>query len=141
MSRIDDGFSTTIGFAGAPSIKFWEKEVTPPGVSGGGAVDTTTMRNEEWRTMSPKQLKTLSPAKLTVAYDPAVYTDIVAQVNVNQLITITFPDGSTLAFWGWLDEFTPGKNAEGEQPTAEVTIQPSNQNASKVETDPVYTAA
>jgi hypothetical protein len=139
--RIDDGFSTTIAFAQAPSIKFWEKEVTPPGVSGGGATDTTTMRNEKWRTMSPKFLQTLTPCKVTVAYDPAVYDDIVAQVNVNQLITITFPDGSTLAFWGWIDEFTPGKNGIGEQPTAEVTLQPSNQNASQVETDPVFTPA
>lgn len=136
--RIDDGHSTLVGFAGAPTIKLWEKEVTPPGVSGGGPTDTTTMRNEEWRTQSPKKLKTLTESSLVVAYDPAVYNDIVDQVNVNQLITITFPDGDTLAFWGWLDEFQPNALVEGEQPTAEVTIQPSNQNDSLEETAPVH---
>ena len=60
-----------------------------------------------------------------------------AMVNSNQLITITFPGAETLAFWGWIDEFTPNAHVEGEQPTAELTIQPSNQNSSGVETAPV----
>jgi len=143
MARMDDGFSTTIGFADLPAVEFYEKTVTPPGVSGGGENDTTTMLNTAWRTKSPKQLKTLSESSLTVAYDPACYDDIVGAngVNNNQLITITFPDGSTLAFWGWIDEFTPGEIVEGEQPTAECTIICSNQNAVGAETAPVYTAA
>lgn len=139
--RIDDGFSTIISFAENTSVKFWEKEVTPPGMSGGGPNDTTTMRNTAWRTMAPKKLKTLTPVTLSAAYDPAVYDEVLAMVNVNQLITITFADGSTLAFWGWLDAFTPGAIVEGEQPVAEVSIQPSNQNGSLVETAPVFTEA
>lgn len=140
MTVMTDGFSTTIGFPSHPSVKFDEKEVTPPGVSGGGEIDTTTMNNTAWRTKMPKQLKTLTEASLVVAYDPAVYDEIVAMVNDNQLITITFPDTSTLAFYGWLDEFTPGANVEGEQPTAECTIICSNQTDALVETAPVYTA-
>jgi len=53
----------------------------------------------------------------------------------------TFPDGATLAFWGWLDEFTPGAAVEGEQPEADITVICSNQNDSGVETAPVLTAA
>lgn len=142
MARIDDGFSTTIAFADLATVKFYEKTVTPPSVSGGGENDTTTMLNTAWRTRSPKKLKTLGESQLTVAYDPAVYNDVVGAngVNNNQLITVTFPDGSTLAFWGWIDEFTPNEIVEGEQPTAEVTIICSNQNASGTETAPVYTA-
>lgn len=139
--RIDDGHSTTITFAQSPTVRFYEKEVTPPGMQGGGENDTTTMRNTTWRTKAPKKLVTLSSASLTVAYDPVVYDDVVAMVNVNQLITITFPDGSSVAFWGWLDEFTPGAITEGSQPTASITIIPSNQNASGVETAPDYVAA
>ena len=97
------------------------------------------MLNSTWRTRNPKALITLANAKMTVAYDPACYPEIVALTNVNNLITVTFPDGSTLAFWGWLDSFTPGENTEGEQPTAEIEIVPSNQNASGVETAPVHT--
>jgi len=62
-------------------------------------------------------------------------------LSENQLITITWPDTSTLAFWGWLDKFVPANVVEGEQPTATVTIEPSNQNDSQVETAPVYTEA
>lgn len=139
--RLDDGFATLITFANAPSIRVYEKEVTPPGASGGGENDTTTMRNTAWRTRAPKKLKTLTPMSLSVAYDPQVYEDIENQVNVNQAITISFPDGSSLVIWGWIDEFTPGAIVEGEQPTADMTIIPSNQDASGDEIAPAYTAA
>lgn len=143
MARIDDGFSTTIGFADLASVKLYEKAVTPPSISGGGPNDTTTMQNTAWRTRSPKKLKTLGESSFTAAYDPDVYDDIAGAngVNKNQLITITFPDGDTLAFWGWIDQFNPNEIVEGEQPTAEVTIICSNQNASGAETAPVFTAA
>jgi len=140
MARMDDGFATLITFDEDSDVQLWEKEVSPPGVSGGGANDTTTMQNTAWRTMSPKQLKTLTPSSLVAAYDPAVYDEIVTMCNVNQQITVTFPDSSTLVFWGWIDEFTPNRIVEGEQPTAEVTIVPSNQNGSGVETAPSYSA-
>lgn len=145
-----DGYQTTIDFsvfaAGSSDATMLtlmeEKEVTPPGISGGGANDASTMRNETWRTMSPKSLRTLSPATFTVAWDPALYDEMVAMINVNQLITITFPDGATLAFWGWLDDFAPGANVEGSQPTATLTIIPSNQDGDNndAEYSPVYTA-
>lgn len=141
MPRIDDGFATLITLANVPSIAFYEKEVTPPGVQGGGENDTTTMRNTAWRTKAPKKLKTLSECSAVVSYDPAVYDDVVAQCQVNQLITITFPDGATLDFWGWLDEFTPNSHKDGEQPTANAKFIPSNQNDSGVETAPVFTPA
>jgi len=141
MARIDDGFATLIDFSADSSVQMWEKEVTPPGVSGGGENDTSTMRNTTWRTKSPKGLISLSEASFTAAYDPAVYDEIVAMVNVNQQITVTFPNNDTLVFWGWIDEFTPGALVEGEQPTADITIIPSNQNASGVETAPVLTEA
>ncbi len=139
--RIDDGHPTTIAFsAGSSGVTFlmYEKEVVPPGVSGGGENDTTTMRNTTWRTKAPKSLKTLLPGSFVGAYDPAVLDEIVAMANVNQSIVLTFPDDSTWTFWGWIDEFVPNTIVEGEQPTANVTIIPSNQNASGVETAPVY---
>ena len=141
MARLDDGHQTLISFASDPDVLFYEKTVTPPGIDGGGAIDTTVMANTAWRTNFPKALKTASEASLTVAYDAACYPEIMALCNVNNLITITFPDGSTVAFWGWLNSFTPGALTEGEQPTADITIIPSNQDDSLVETAPVWTAA
>lgn len=139
MTRIDDGYQTLISFAENPSVSFYEKEVTPPGMDAGGPVDTTTMRNTTVRTFAPKHLVTMTEMSFTAAYDPEVYDSVLAMLGVNQLITVTFPDGSTLAFWGWLDKFMLGALTEGSQPTADCTIQPSNQNDSGVETQHVYT--
>lgn len=140
MARLDDGFKTLISFGADPTVLFYEKTVTPPGIDGGGEIDTTTMHNTTYRTRNPKALITLSNASTTVTYDPACYAEILALVNVNNLIVCTFPDGSTISFWGWLNKFTPGECAEGEQPTAEIEIIPSNQNTSGVEVAPAYSA-
>ena len=140
MSRLDDGYQTTIGFTSSLT-KLYEKEVQPPGIDGGGAIDTTTMNNTTYRTMSPKSLLTLSEHTFEAAYDPAAYPELIAMINVNQLITITFPDGSTLAFYGWLDKAIPNAHVEGEQPTVTCTIVPSNvHSGTGVETAPAYTA-
>jgi len=139
MARIDDGFGALISFgsnSAAPYI--WEKGITPPGVDGGDAVETTTLRNSVWRTMSPRKLKTLTQIAFRAAYDPAVYESILSLINVNQEITITFPDNTTLKFWGWLKNFTPGELSEGTQAEAECVIVPSNQNNSGQEVSPTY---
>lgn len=137
--RIDDGFQTLITFENIPAVKIFEKTVTPPGMQAGGAIDTTTMRNIAWRTNSPKKLKTLTAISATVAYATVAYAELMAQISLLQQITVTFPDGATLSMWGWLDEFTPGQLEEGNQPTATITIQPSNHDASGAEVAPVYT--
>lgn len=140
---MEDGYQTLVSFAADATVLFEEKTVTPPGVDGGGSTDTTTMLNTLYRTFAPKALITLTESSMTVAYDPeTITTEIIANlINVNNLITLTFPDGDTLAFYGWLDKFIPGEHVEGEQPTAEITIVPSNRNASLVETAPVHTPA
>ena len=142
MARLDDGFSTIITLGTTGAVKLYEKTVTPPGIDGGGPNDTTTMRNTALRTKKPKKLKTMTTMSFTAAYDPAVYSEIFDEINVNQLITITFPDGSTLAVWGWLNAFTPNEITEGEQPTAEASFELSNENSADppVEVAPVYTA-
>lgn len=139
--RLDDGHSTRISFADNPTVKFYEKTVTPPGMDAGGANDTTTMRNTSLRTKAPKKLKTMTDMTSTVAYDTDVFdpTEVWDMIGENQEITITFPEGETLKFWGWLDKFQPSEVREGEQPTATVTIVCSNQDDDGVETEPVYT--
>lgn len=138
-TKLTDGHSTTISFANAPSAEFWEREVTPPGIDAGGKNDTTTMRNTVWRTFAPKKLKTLTEAAFVAGYDPKCYDTIRDQAGINQLITITFPNGGSIAFWGFLNEFKKNALKEGEFPTANASIHPTNQNNSGVETAPVYT--
>lgn len=136
--RLDDGFATIITLANIPTIKLFEKEVTPPGYSAGGPIDTTTMRNTAYRTMAPRYLKSLTQVTATVAYATDALTDIWAQIGVIQLVTVTYPDGSSLQFYGWIEEFTPGNHTEGEQPTATLTIQPSMRDLNGNEVAPVY---
>jgi hypothetical protein len=64
----------------------------------------------------------------------------VQAINVNDEITVTFSDGSTLAFWGFLKSFEPSENTEGEQPEAEITIFPTNVDNSGAEQVPVLTS-
>jgi len=137
-----DGFPTTIEFsAGVSGITLStvlaEKDVQPPGFDAGGENDTSTMRNTAWRTKQPKSLKTLTDVNLTCAYAPEVLTEMEDMVGVNQLITITFPDAQTWAFWGWINTFTPNAVAEGAQPECTIGIMVGNQNGSGVETGPV----
>lgn len=145
MPRITDGFPTiiTMGTTGAlgtgAGIRLFEKEITPPNITSGGPIDMTTMRNTAWRTKAKKNLKDLGPLTLTAAYATDAITKILTAIGVNQQITVTFADGATLVFWGWLDDFKPGRIVEGQEPTAEVTFQVSNRNASNAETAPAFT--
>ncbi len=139
--RLDDGFATFITFENLPAIKLFEKEVNPPGMSANGPIDTTTMRNTDWRTMAPKVLLTMPQITATVAYATDAIPLLYGQVGINQPIIVTMPDGSTIHFWGWIEEFVPGANVEGEQPTATLTIQPSLRNDDGDEVAPAYQSA
>lgn len=137
-TKMEDGFKTLITFSNGPSGGglYWETEVTPFGLSAGGVIDTTTMRNTKYRTKATRTLIDLLASSFTAAYDPDILTDLLAMVGVSQLITVTFPDSSGWTFWGALNEFTPGSLVEGEMPTAEFTIEPTNVDSSGVEQAP-----
>lgn len=140
-TALEDGFSSKIAFAADPDISFWEITVTPPGIDGGDAIDQTTMFNTAWRTKAARSLKELTDASLTCAYDPSVIDQIFALVNVEGLVTVHFPDTSTLDFYGYLRSFTPGELAEGERPEADVVIVCTNYNTvTGAEVAPDYTA-
>lgn len=139
QKRLDDGFSTLIQLENIPTVELWEKEVTPPSLSANGPIDTTTMRNTRLRTMAPKQLVTVGKAQAVVAYATIALDAIMSQLGVNQRITIFNPDGSTYVYWGWINEFTPGTNKEGDQPTATVSFEPSNTDLDGNEVAPLYT--
>lgn len=149
MPVMHDGFSTTITPQGYPSLYLVlpEKEVTPPGIDMGGQIPISTMRNTEWRTFMPKSLKTMTNIEFVAAYDPDVWT---ANAHVRSLLgknifwTVRYPassaapTGHTLGMYGWLDKFQPNAHKEGEQPTANCIVVPSNLNAAYSEAGPVY---
>jgi hypothetical protein len=123
--KMTDGFSTIITIENLPIVKLYEIDVTPPAVSAGGPIDITNMRSLGWRTAAPKQLKSLGPVSATVAYATEVFDQIIAQLQVNQRIYVTFPDHSEIEFHGWIESFTPSQHKEGTQPTAAIVFHPS----------------
>lgn len=136
-----DGHSTLITIAADADIDFWEKTVQPPGLDGGDPVNATTMHNTTYRVQRPSSLISLTEITATVAYDPAVYTQIQSIINVETTITVTFADGSTVAFFGYLRMFEPQEVQEGEQPEAEITITPTNwDHANNVEAGPAVSS-
>ncbi len=143
MAIQKDGYQTTISFSALSSgivfnVVAKEKGITPPAIEGGGKIDLTTMRNSNVRTFYPKQLYTLGDSSVVVAWDPTLYEEMASVIGVNQTITITFPDATTLAFWGTLDGFAPNEQVEGDQPTAVLTIIATNLDDSDVETEPTW---
>jgi hypothetical protein len=134
-----DGYQTLISFSENPSVTLAEIEVTPPGVNGGGAISTTTMRNVAVRTNHPKALLDVTPIQATVAYEVATLNEMLLMTNVNQEITVTYPDGGTGVIWGYVNHFTPGSHQEGERPTATLEVLPTNMDNAGVEQIPVFT--
>lgn len=138
---LENGHATKITPAADPDVSFWERTVQPPGIDGGDPIETTTMHNTTWRTMAPRSLKTLSSSQVTAGYDPNVYNNILSLVNVETTYTVRFPDGSTLAFFGFIQTLEFSENTEGELPTCTLTITPTNQApGSTTEEAPVLTS-
>lgn len=140
MAILRDGFNTTITLAGG-GVTFIEKEITPPGMDGGGEIDITAMRNVRWRTRTPKALITFTKMDVKARYDPIIYSSILANINLNQLLGVFFPTltntpARKLSFWGWLNKFMPETLKEGEDPLSDMEFFPSNTNNSGVEVAP-----
>ena len=135
MARLLDGSGTQISLANGTTL--WEVGINLPTMEGGGGVETTTLRNTTMRTRKPKTLKNLSEASFSAQYDDAHAATIYSAINTNQEITITWPDASTLKFWGWVDSVSFGEIVQGEAPTVDITIVCSNQD-SETEKAPAF---
>ena len=104
-------------------------------------IETTTHHNTTWRTFAKRVLKTLTESTVRCTYDPKVYDSIIAQINVNQSITVTFWNGDKLNFFGVLRSFEPSGVSDDESgmPEADVGITPTNVDpADGTETGPNY---
>lgn len=136
--RLRDGFKTLVSFSLNPNF-YAEIEVTPPGIDGRGAIDQTTMRNSVWVTRLAKALKDLTEMQAVIAWDPIIYSPAVFTfIQLNQQFTLRFSDTSQLIFWAEVDKFQPNAMKEGERPTANFTIIPTNVNNLCQEVGPVY---
>lgn len=142
--RLRNGFKSTITFSQDTNIEMWEMEVGQPGMDGGDPVDTTTMHSVEWREKAPRTLKDLTPFTVKFAYDPVIWnsssTSTRGAINREDTITITYPDLSTLAFFGYLQKVEFEPLVEGTMPAGTATIVPTNWDyTNKTQAGPVET--
>lgn len=141
-TKLENSFKATVAFALNAGVNLWEKAVQPPSIDGGDAIVTTTMLNVKYHTKAPRVLIDHGPVSMTCAYDPSVVEDIENLINQPGSITIHWPDGSALSFFGYLKSFAPqGLNGDGNFPEANVEIVVTNYDpVNHVESGPVYAA-
>jgi hypothetical protein len=127
--RLSNGYQTTITFAADTNVSFWYGDVTPPGIDGGEPIMLKTQNSTEWRMKSPQRLKEVTDSTAVVGYDPAVtYAEVADLVNVETTITYHYPDGSQMAFYGYLRSFAPSAMTDGAEPEATITIVATNRD-------------
>lgn len=138
MSILRDGLKTLVFLSGLPRALWGEIELTPPGVTGRGPIDMVGLRQLAWATQAPKSIKNLTPLNCKVMYDPEVIPQVWNTIQKNQQITVQFPTGAQLIFWGWLEECNFDPNSEGNRPTLNWVVQPSNLDSQCSETGPAW---
>lgn len=139
---LENQFRTKITLARNTTISFWEQTVKPPGMTSRGKIQISTMFNSEFHTFAPKKLIEVGDITGKAAYDPAVATQIRATMRIPDTITVTHPDGSTEAHFGYLDEWMPGENVTDDGfPLADFKICVTSwDHTNEVEAGPVITS-
>lgn len=132
-----DGYRVLITFATAPTLKLYEKTVQPGAIDNGSPIDQTTQWNNDWLTKWPQALNELTDGQMTCGYDPEFYDEAHLHCGVRDTITYTFPDGTTMAVFGYMKSFAPASMQRGTMPEATVTIVHTNLDAAGAEFGPV----
>ena len=139
--KFEDGYRTLITFSLDTNIELWEIEVTPPGRDGGEPIPTTTMWNDDYETVRPRALIKSTDGQVTCAYQEATIGQLDAIINREGTITLTFPDESTEAFFGFPKSYTRSPMKHGEMPTMTVTfVETDFDPANDVEAGPATAA-
>lgn len=136
---LEDGFRTLVTFSRLPGIKLEEIDVKPVGMNGGDKIDLTNMHNTRFRTYAPRRLIELTDGQYTCHYDPAALEQLKEELNMPQVITETYCDGSTYAFWGVVNKAERDTHQEGEAPTMTISYFATNRDDEGAEQAPVLT--
>lgn len=146
MGLLKDGYQTLFTAAVIVAKMYKVISLTPPALDGRGSIDQTNMESEITTQKSAKSLIDVGNFNITIAYDSKNYdfTDVNSfafWLNINGLMTLTFPDGTSVNFWGYINAFRPGENSEGNRPTAVLEIIVTNENNADVQILPDWNPA
>jgi len=111
------------------------------GLNGGDPLDASHLGNVAYLTKKPQSLLEVMELTGTAHYAPENLAVIVAELNKNQSLVLTFPGVGTVTFWGYLQTYEPDEGEIGSTWNASFTVQVTNLNATDVETGPVFAAA
>lgn len=140
-TKMPNGYQTEVAFSAAPAVALWERDITPPSLEGGDPIDTSTQFNTTYLTKYPGSLVDMGMFSMVCGYDPVAYSTLLSLINVNTTVTVHFPNGDSLAFYGYLKSFKPGPLSRGKMPEATVEVVPTNSDPSDcTEQPPTYTA-
>lgn len=139
--KLGIGGPTYITFASNPNISLWEQSVKPPSFQLDDRKDNTTSYNSRFRTFSPGRLITGQDVTAQCGYDPDDEQEIIDLIGVRDTITVTLPSGTTICFYGWLDNVDFNDHNEDDDPMVTLTIAQGNQDWDTCEeAAPVITA-
>lgn len=95
------------------AIVFYERSVQPVGFEGSDKVNKTSSQSTPEasgvviKEFTPGSFVEMSPGAASVLYEPDKMDTILAAINVEGSVVVTFKDGSTITTTGWLKSFTP----------------------------------
>lgn len=135
--KVPDGQGVKIAFKSNPDLLFWERSLTPPSIDGGDAIDITDSFNTTWETSAARTLKKLGDVEVEGFWEPGSYAEVLALVNVEDEITLIYPDGSTESHFAFVRMFEREEVARGEPLTGTLTITPTSwDHVNRVEAGP-----
>ena len=135
---VEDGQTALVAFERDPDLSIWETSSQPPGIDNGEEINITSHHNQSWRTFAPRVLKTLTPFTIGFMYDPAAVQQIRDLCGKRGSISFYWPDGSKMAFYGYLKNATFDPLVDGEPAKGQMVIVPTNYDpVNRVEAGPV----
>lgn len=138
--KMKNGWRTTFTLQNKPGLDIFEKEVKPVGYDGGDAIDTSTMWNNQVHTYAARKLIKGTDCSVKGAFDPDVYPDLLTQINSEQIITNTFPNGATICWYGFLKSAEPDSLKDGAQPDFNLVFVPTfTDPVTQAEVPPLFT--
>lgn len=147
VQAMHDGYRSLLTFSLNPAIWLWERRITPSGRDGGEPIPYSSMHSNVFHSFRPRSLQKGTDLVMICGYDPRVFAgqgtySLDGMINKDQAITQFFPQGSWIAFYGWLRSAIFNEHAEGNPPEVTITVTPSFWDANaQVQAGPAYGTA